>query len=169
MGILDRALSRLEEILVSLFLAVASLLTFTQVVMRYGIGTTFPWAEELIINLLIWAGLIGSSLALRMGIHIGVDVFVQKFRPSVAKALTLLGLALGLGFCLILAVLSIRFVVFVSGSGQMSIGLEIPMWILYLCLPITFLLMTIRFLQIIARCVGDRALYEGEITRAEVR
>lgn len=169
MGILDRALSRLEEVLVSLFLAVASLLTFTQVVMRYGIGTTFPWAEELIINLLIWAGLIGSSLALRMGIHIGVDVFVQKFRPSVAKALTLLGLMLGLIFCVVLAVLSVRFVVFLAGSGQMSIGLEIPMWILYLCLPITFGLMSIRFLQIIGRCASDRPLYEGEITQVEVR
>lgn len=169
MGALDRVLSRFEEILVSLLLAVASLLTFTQVVMRYGIGKTFPWAEELIINLLIWAGLIGSSLALRMGIHIGVDVFVQKFRPSIAKALTLLGLTLGLGFCFILAVLSFRFVVFLSGSGQMSIGLEIPMWILYLCLPITFTLMTIRFLQIMARCWSDRPLYEREITQVEVR
>lgn len=169
MGILDRALSRLEEILVSLFLAVASLLTFTQVVMRYGLGRSFSWAEELIINLLIWAGLIGSSLALRMGIHIGVDVFVQKFRPSVAKALTLLGLMLGLIFCVVLAVLSVRFVVFLAGSGQMSIGLEIPMWILYLCLPIAFGLMSIRFLQIIGRCASDRPLFEGEITQVEVR
>ncbi len=169
MDFLDRALSRFEEILVSLFLAVASLLTFTQVVMRYGLGKTFPWAEELTINLLIWAGLIGSSLALRMGIHIGVDVFIQKFRLSVAKALTLLGLTLGLIFCLVLAVLSVRFVVFLAGSGQMSIGLEIPMWTLYLCLPITFGLMSIRFLQIIGRCASDRPLYEGEITQAEVR
>lgn len=169
MGILDRALSRLEEILVSLFLAVASLLTFTQVVMRYGLGRSFSWAEELIINLLIWAGLIGSSLALRMGIHIGVDVFVQKFRPSVAKALTLLGVTLGLIFCVVLTGLSVRFVVFLAGSGQMSIGLEIPMWILYLCLPIAFGLMSIRFLQILGRCASDRPMYEGGITQAEVR
>lgn len=169
MGILDRALSRFEEILVSLLLVIASLLTFTQVVMRYGMGKSFPWAEELIINLLIWAGLIGSSLALRMGIHIGVDIFVQKFRPSVAKALTLLGLTLGLLFCLILAVLSVRFVVFLSGSGQMSIGLDIPMWILYLCLPIAFGLMSFRYLQIMGRCWGNRPLYEGEISHAEVR
>ncbi len=169
MGTLDRVLSRFEEILVSLLLAVASLLTFTQVVMRYGIGKTFPWAEELIINMLIWAGLIGSSLALRMGIHIGVDVFVQKFERRVAKVLTLLGLTLGMAFCSVLAVLSIRFVIFLSGSGQMSIGLEIPMWILYLCLPIAFILMSIRFLQIMVRCLSDRPLYEGEITQVDVR
>jgi C4-dicarboxylate transporter DctQ subunit len=169
MGVLDRVLSRFEEVLVSLLLATASLLTFTQVVMRYGIGKTFPWAEELTINMLIWAGLIGASLALRMGIHIGVDVFVQKFQPRVAKALTLLGLLLGLSFCLTLAVLSVRLVIFLSGSGQMSIGLEIPMWILYLCLPITFILMSVRFFQIIARCLSDRPLYEGEITQAEIR
>jgi C4-dicarboxylate transporter DctQ subunit len=169
MGLLDRALSRLEEILVSALLVAASLLTFTQVVTRYGFGTTLSWGEELIINMLIWAGLIGSSLALRLGIHIGVDVFVRKFPPRVAKALTLLALALGLGFCLTLAVLSVRFVKFLMSSGQMSIGLEIPMWIPYLCLPIAFGLMTLRYLQIIGRCWRDQPLYEGEFSVEEIR
>ena len=169
MDVLGRVLNRLEEILVSVLLIIASLLTFTQVIMRYVLGTTFSWGEELIINLLIWAGLIGSSLALRMGIHIGVDIFVRKFPPRVAKALTLLGLGLGLGFCGVLAVLSIRFVLFQMGSGQMSIGLEIPMWIPYLCLPIAFVLMTLRFLQIIGRCWRDQPLYEGDISVEEIR
>jgi C4-dicarboxylate transporter DctQ subunit len=169
MDLLDRTLSRLEEILVSALLVSATLLTFTQVVTRYGFGTTLSWGEELIINMLIWAGLIGSSLALRMGIHIGVDIFVKKFPPSVAKALTLLALTLGLGFCVTLAVLSVRFVIFLMSSGQTSIGLDIPMWIPYLCLPITFLLMTWRYLQIIGRCWRDEPLYRGEISVEEIR
>ena len=169
MDLLDRALSRLEEILVSALLIAASLLTFTQVVTRYGFGTTLSWGEELIINMLIWAGLIGSSLALRMGIHIGVDIFVKKFPPPVAKALTLVALGLGLGFCVTLAVLSIRFVIFLMSSGQMSIGLEIPMWIPYLCLPIAFGLMTWRYLQILGRCWRDQPLYVGEISVEEIR
>ena len=169
MELLDRALSRLEEILVSALLIAASLLTFTQVVTRYGFGTTLSWGEELIVNMLIWAGLIGSSLALRMGIHIGVDIFVKKFRPHVAKALTLLALTLGLGFCITLAVLSIRFVKFLMSSGQTSIGLDIPMWIPYLCLPIAFVLMTWRYLQIIGRCWRDEPLYQGEIRVEEIR
>jgi C4-dicarboxylate transporter, DctQ subunit len=169
MNLLDRALSRIEEALVSALLVAASLLTFLQVITRYGFGTTLAWGEELIINMLIWAGLIGSSLALRMGIHIGVDIFVKKFQPAVAKALTLLALALGLGFCVTLAVLSIRFVKFLMSSGQMSIGLEIPMWIPYLCLPIAFLLMSWRYLQIIGRCWRDEPLYTGEISVEEIR
>ncbi len=169
MDLLDRALSRLEEILVSVLLIAASLLTFTQVVTRYGFGTTLSWGEELIINMLIWAGLIGSSLALRMGIHIGVDIFVKKFPPPVAKALTLVALGLGLGFCAVLAVLSIRFVNFLMSSGQMSIGLDIPMWIPYLCLPIAFVLMTWRYLQIIGRCWRDEPLHQGDISVEEIR
>jgi C4-dicarboxylate transporter DctQ subunit len=169
MDLLDRALSRVEEIVVSFLLVAAALLTFTQVVTRYGFGTTLSWGEELIINMLIWSGLIGSSLALRMGIHIGVDVFVKKFPPRVAKALTLISLGLGLAFCAVLSVLSIRFVVFQMSGGQMSIGLEIPMWIPYLCLPIAFLLMTLRYLQIIVRCWRDQRLFEGEISVEEVQ
>ena len=169
MDLLDRVLSRLEEVVVSSFLCIASLLTFVQVVMRYGFGTTFPWGEELIINLLIWAGLIGSSLALRMGIHIGVDVFIKKFPRPVAKALTLIGLGLTLGFCLVLAWLSVRFVVFQMSGGQMSIGLEIPMWIPYLCLPIAFVLMSIRAVEIILRCWRDQPLHVGEITAEDIR
>jgi C4-dicarboxylate transporter, DctQ subunit len=168
-GLLGRALDRLEEVVVSVLLVAATLLTFLQVVMRYGFGSTFSWGEELIINMLIWAGLIGSSLALRMGIHIGVDVFVKKFPLRVAKALTLLSLALGLAFCLVLAVLSVKFVMFLMDSGQMSSSLDIPMWILYLCLPIAFTLMTLRFVEILARCWGDRPLHEGDVSVEEVR
>jgi TRAP-type C4-dicarboxylate transport system permease small subunit len=169
MDLLDRVLSRIEEVLVSVFLSAASLLTFIQVVTRYGFGTTLSWGEELIINLLIWAGLIGSALALRMGIHIGVDVFIKKFPPPVAKALTLVGLGLGLAFCVTLTALSVRFVIFLVSSGQMSIGLEIPMWIPYLCLPIAFVLMSLRYLQIIGRCWRDQPLHEGEIGVEEIR
>jgi C4-dicarboxylate transporter DctQ subunit len=54
-------------------------------------------------------------------------------------------------------------------GGQMSIGLEIPMWIPYLCLPIAFVLMSIRAVEIIVRCWRDQPLHVGEISVEDIR
>ena len=42
-----KILDRIEELIVIVMLALMTLLTFLQVVMRYGFNSGFPWALEL--------------------------------------------------------------------------------------------------------------------------
>lgn len=68
-------------------------LTFAQVIMRYVFDSPLTWAEEFIGIVMIYFGLIGGSWGIKRGIHIALEVFVQKYLKklqSVANVLEIL-------------------------------------------------------------------------------
>ena len=54
-------------------------LTTLQVIMRYVFDSPLTWAEEFIGVVMIYFGMIGGSWGIRHGIHIALEVFVEKF------------------------------------------------------------------------------------------
>lgn len=54
-------------------------LTSVQVVMRYVFDSPLTWAGEFIGIVMIYFGLIGGSWGMKHGIHIALEVFVQKY------------------------------------------------------------------------------------------
>lgn len=47
---------------------------------RYALDTPIRWGEELARLLMVWAGLLGISIALKDGDHIGLEFVVDLFR-----------------------------------------------------------------------------------------
>lgn len=164
----DRILDRLEEGLVAGFMAAATLIIFLAVLHRYSLGVSwlwpytralsFTWAQELCIYLFIWMAKFGAAYGVRTGIHVGVDVLVRKLSERRQRFFVQLGLAAGACFTFIVAGLGTRFVVFVHESGQVSPDLELPMWIVYLAIPLGSGLMCYRFVQVLVRYRRDGAL-----------
>ncbi|MFT6642156.1 MAG: C4-dicarboxylate transporter DctQ subunit, partial [Flavobacteriaceae bacterium] len=63
-------------------LASASLILFANVVARYVFNWGVPWAEELVRYEIIWMVFIGGSVAVRKGIHIGIDILATVSPPK---------------------------------------------------------------------------------------
>ncbi|OFZ68104.1 MAG: C4-dicarboxylate ABC transporter permease [Betaproteobacteria bacterium RBG_16_58_11] len=157
---LNRALDHIEEWLIACFMAAATLIIFLAVLHRYALGIPwvweyarqldFNWAQELCIYLFIWMAKFGAAYGVRSGIHVGVDVLVRKLSAERQNFFIQLGLGLGAFFTFIVAVLGIRFVLFVHTMGQISPDLRLPMWIVYLAVPLGSSLMCYRFLQVLA-------------------
>ena len=145
---INRLLNRLEEILIASFMAAATLVTFVAVVMRYTTGSGISWAQELTIYLFIWMAKFGAAYGVRTGIHIGVDFLVNWVRPSIRRKMVMTALALGMIFTGASAFFGVRWVIFIFGTGQESPDLEMPMWIIYLAIPLGSGLMCYRFLQV---------------------
>lgn len=173
-----RVLDRLEEILISLLIAVATLVIFVAVVHRYGItmavglanwskaqgldavfaaaravfnwlrGIDLTWAQELCIYLFVWMAKFGAAYGVRTGIHVGVDVLINRLAPAHRKKVIVFGLLCGALFTGIVGTLGANFVLHMYHGGQISNDLEVPMWIVYLCVPIGSYLMCFRFLQV---------------------
>ncbi len=57
-------------------------LTSVQVVMRYVFDSPLTWAGEFIGIVMIYFGLIGGSWGIKRGIHIALEVFVQRYFKS---------------------------------------------------------------------------------------
>ena len=144
--------------LTSSLIAVATLLIFAAVVQRYAVGVSWlypifyplnlTWAQELCIYMFVWMAKFGAAYGVRTGIHVGVDVVVNMLAPEKRRPVVLFGLLAGALFTFIIGWMGTRFVYGLYGTDQVSPDLELPRWIVFLCVPLGSFLMCFRFLQV---------------------
>jgi C4-dicarboxylate transporter DctQ subunit len=175
---LMRIVDRLEEIIISFLIAGATALIFLAVVQRYGLSMLAPligwgkangvewvsafarsaftflnsvnltWAQELCIYMFVWMAKFGAAYGVRTGIHVGVDVLLNMIQPPSRGRVVLFGLLAGALFTAIVGTLGANFVWHIAHTDQTSPDLELPMWIVYLAVPLGSYLMCFRFLQV---------------------
>lgn len=141
------AFNRLEEGLIALFLAGMTLLTFTQVVLRYVFNSGLLWALEGTTYLFAWMVLIGMSYGVRVGAHIGVDVIVRALPPAGRRAAGLLGVALALLYAGLMVYGATVYIEKMHMLGVDAEDIPVPRWMLGIILPISFGLLFIRLVQ----------------------
>lgn len=153
-------LDRLEEWLIASLMAMATILIFLAVVHRYASGLPIPflqdalikinisWAQELCIYMFVWMAKFGAAYGVRVGIHVGVDVLINKMNTPWRNKFIMLGLLSGALFTGVVGTLGARFVFQMAHTDTTSADMEIPMWIVYLAVPLGSYLMCFRFLQV---------------------
>lgn len=167
-------LDRLEESLISLLMAAATLVIAMAVLHRFLAGVPVlqdwviridvSWAQELCIYMFVWMAKFGAAYGVRAGTHVGVDVIVRKLKPEHAKYLVIFSLLAGAVFTATIGTLGATFVwengahyAFLHALGRdpgeipegpTSPDMEIPTWIAYACVPLGSYLMCFRFLQV---------------------
>lgn len=144
---ITKFINHLEEAFVALLLAGMTLVTFTQVVLRYVFNTGFVWALELTIFLFAWLVLFGMSYAVRVGAHIGVDLLVKHLPPTPYKIVTSLSILLCMFYAAVLAYGGWQDIDLLLMIGIEAEDMPIPLWIPKLILPVGFALLFIRFAQ----------------------
>jgi TRAP-type C4-dicarboxylate transport system permease small subunit len=178
--VLDRILNRLEEWIILTLIAAATVLTFIAVVHRYGASNSahlsrwagehnltilkvaagfvylklaainLSWAQELATYMFVWMAKFGAALGVRTGIHVGVDVFVNKLTPATRKPVIVFALLCGALFTVVIGTLGALYV-YELDPDEVSPELEWPSWMIYLCIPLGSYLMCFRFLQVMWR------------------
>ena len=155
-----KLLDHLEEWLITVLMGAATLLIFIAVVHRYAAGWAIPgvqdflikldlsWAQELCIYMFVWMAKFGAAYGVRTGIHVGVDVLINRLPPPLHKTYVLFGLLAGAVFTGIVGTLGATFVWDIAHTSSVSPDLELPKWIVYLCVPLGSYLMCFRFLQV---------------------
>jgi len=153
-------LDHLEEWLIAFLIGAATIIVFVAVVHRYAAGLPIPvlqdwllainlsWAQELCIYMFIWMAKFGAAYGVRTGIHVGVDVLINRLPDSLRRKYVLFGLLSGALFTIIVGSLGANYVWSIGHTDQVSADLELPLWIVYLCIPLGSYLMCFRFLQV---------------------
>lgn len=144
---LARLIGRLEETLLALLLAAMTLLTFTQVLLRYLFNTGLVWALEATVYLFAWLILLGISYGVRVHAHIGVDLLVKALRGNARRVVGLIAIGLSLLYTAIMLYGSWGYVARLHRLGTEAEDIPIERWILTIVLPIGFLLLGLRLLQ----------------------
>lgn len=175
-----RLLDRFEEVMIATLIALATVLIFLSVSHRFAIGFAadlvgyarahgmeglsafarsmfktvnglkMTWAQEACIYLFVWMAKFGAAYGVRTGIHVGVDILAERLHGSARRTITTIAMSGGVIFTAILTWIGSDFVWHVRVGGQISPDLEMPMWIIYLAVPLGSALMCFRFIQALA-------------------
>ncbi len=92
----------IEETLIALLLGLMTLVTFANVVARYGFNSNILWALELTVFMFAWLVLLGASYAVKKSAHLGVDLLVELASQPVRRTLGLIAVAASIIFSFLL-------------------------------------------------------------------
>jgi C4-dicarboxylate transporter, DctQ subunit len=171
-----KVLDHLEEWLITFLMGAATLIIFAAVLHRYASGYPIPvvqdwllslnfgWAQELCIIMFVWMAKFGAAYGVRTGIHVGVDVLINRLDGRNRAKFVVFGLLAGATFTGIIGTLGATFVwengahyaffkLLGLNTGDLPEGpttpdLEVSTWIVYSAVPLGSSLMCFRFLQV---------------------
>jgi len=95
-------MDRIEETLIAVLLGLMTMLTFANVVARYGFNSNILWALELTVFMFGWLVLLGASYAVKKNAHLGVDAILNIVPEPVARVLALISVAVCIAFSFLL-------------------------------------------------------------------
>ena len=144
LGKLVYGYDKLEEYVLCASLVVT---IFVQVIMRSVFNSSLTWSEELTRYIFIWQIWMGVSIAQKDKAHIKVEIlksFVknQKFLAVVDVIATILLIA----FNIFLVTSGIDLVQQMITRGNVSSAMRMPMWIVYIVLPLASGIFTLRLI-----------------------
>jgi C4-dicarboxylate transporter DctQ subunit len=158
---LREAVHRAEEGLIALILGVMTVLTFVQVVLRYVFNSGFIWQLEANFYLFSWLVMIGISYCVRVRAHIGVDAAVRLLPTPARRAVGILVLLLALTYTVLMMYGSFDYIHKMYIINVEAEDIPVATWKLSLCLPLGFVLLFIRLLEMGWRIVtGQSEGYE---------
>ena len=172
-------LDHLEEWLIASLMASATTLIFISVVHRYASGLPIPWlqdelikinlswAQELCIFMFVWMAKFGAAYGVRVGIHVGVDVLVNQMNVPWRNKFIVFGMLAGALFTGVVGTLGAKFVWAISHTDSVSSDLEMPMWMVYMAVPLGSYLMSFRFLQSTWQFIQTGALPKHDHAQVE--
>ena len=86
-------INEFEETAIAVLLGLMTLITFANVVLRYGFNTGLIWGLEATTFLFAWLVLFGVSYAVKVSAHLGVDALINVFAPKTRRILMLIAAA----------------------------------------------------------------------------
>lgn len=106
---------------------------------RYVLNNSLSWNIELARYIFTWATFLGAVIALRDGVHIRIDLLIDRVPPKIRTILDIFNHVLVLIFSLTIVWLGIEFVQ--RTSGKISPALSLPTnYVYHAALPVTFVL-----------------------------
>ncbi|MEQ9693558.1 TRAP transporter small permease [Shimia sp. SDUM112013] len=84
---------RIEETLIAILLGLMTVITFANVIARFGFNSNILWALELTVFLFGWLVLLGASYAVKKHSHLGVDAVLNMVSKPVARAMGLIAVS----------------------------------------------------------------------------
>ena len=145
---MEKVISRLEEWIVAIVMAVMSTIAFVNILSRGIANYSLSFTEEITINLFVLLTFVGTAIGVRQNAHLGFTLVYDLVNDGLKRVITLfVGLMMALLFGVLLY-FGIQMVMFQMEMGQKTPSLGWPQWWFSLAMPVGALLCLYRTLQV---------------------
>jgi C4-dicarboxylate transporter DctQ subunit len=154
---LNRGLARAEEGLMAVLLAGMVLMTFSQVITRYGFNAGWVWSLEATTYMFGGLLMVGISYAMRQHAHMNVDALIDTLPRRFKRAATLVAITLCFAYVGLMIWGAVELVQHLYDLGSNARDLPVKRWVLMCMLPMGFALLGLRLAQVTAEVLrGER-------------
>lgn len=155
----DRLLGTLERWIITASILVMALLMSSHVVSNLLFNKGIPGTYEVTEMLIVVITFVGVGYAARNARHISMSAIYEQLSGTPRKILLII---ISIGTAILMfyfAYLSADYVSVLQSRGRTSSSLHIPLWIVYLALPIGFTLAGIQYVLTTIRNLVSRNIY----------
>jgi TRAP-type C4-dicarboxylate transport system permease small subunit len=150
----DTKISQIEAALITILLTLMILTAFSQIVLRNFFSSGIDWGDALVRYLVVWVAFIGAAIATREGKHITIDLLSRWLTGGGSIAVQALACFFSAVICGLLTLAAIKFIWFEAQMGGTAF-FKLPVWVPELIMPVTFGLMTLRFVMGMFNKIGE--------------
>jgi len=147
MGVIDKYLSVIEETIICVSLFAAMIIVFANVILRYVFNSGLFWPEEMASYLNIFIVYTGCAVAIKLDLHIVIDI-METYAPAFKrKYLDYLTIAVFFMLSFIMIYGGAKFIHLTRLTQHYFYTIDIPMIIAHLIIPITGVMIFLRTLE----------------------
>lgn len=140
LNILEKKFITFLTHLMTVFMILAILTILLQLLTRFVFKTSIFWSQELLMLFFVYSILIGAVVLMYKQEHLQVDLF-EKLPPKLGIAMDYFVKIVTTVVLLIIFYYSIMQVALSISSGQVMTSLPFGRWVMYIPVPICFILM----------------------------
>ncbi len=153
---------KLEERVLCASLVLTTLIIFSQVIMRSVFNSSLTWSEELTRYIFIWQIWLGVSIAQKEKQHIRVELLFSIVKSEKFKeVINIIATLIMIGFNIFLVIYGKNVVDQMIRRNTLSGAMRLPMWIVFLALPVSSAIFCLR---LIGQIVEDVKALTGHNT-----
>lgn len=133
----------------SILLAIMTVLSFTNVVMRYCFNNALSWSDEVCCYCLAISAFLSLPATIRNRSMIRVDTFTVMLSKSMQRVITILCTVIVVAFTGLMVKGGFDLIAVTAKTGQRSPALQIPVANFYWVMTICFVLAVFRGIQVV--------------------
>ncbi|MGF1553410.1 MAG: TRAP transporter small permease [Paracoccaceae bacterium] len=159
LGTVDRAIARVEAVLLGAGVLLMALNTVANVVGRFAFGQSLFFSEELNRILIVLITFAGISYAARQGRHIRMSAIYDAMPPAMRKPLMVVIALTTAVFMFGLCWYSIGYLLTQMDRGRLLPALQIPVWVTLVWVPVGFFMTGTQYLLTAIKNLTSRDIY----------
>ncbi|MCE8018831.1 TRAP transporter small permease [Halomonas sp. MCCC 1A11036] len=159
LGVVDTWISRTESAIMALGVILMAVNTVANVISRFAFGESLHFSEEINRILIVMITFAGLGYAARHGRHIRMSAIYDAL-PTGGRRWLMIAICLFTSLVMfVLCYFSIGYIQTLYGRGRVLPSLSIPVWTVYLWVPVGFTITGIQYLLTAFKNLTSRDVY----------